>query len=216
MPEPALDRPAPLRLGAVILAAGASSRMGSVKQLLSLDGRPLVVRAAEAALGAGARPVAVVLGAHAESVGPAVAALPVLAVLNPDWRDGLASSIRAGLAALLAAEPGLDAVLLAPCDQPALSAAAIGRLAALHRETGLVAAARYGGRNAAPAVFGRDYFIELQSLAGDEGARRMLNAGDGAVAALLLPELEADLDTPSDAAAWRARHEFGTEPASFP
>ncbi len=206
MPEAPTGAPAPYRIGAIIMAAGASSRMGGVKQLLPLGGRSLVARAVDAALGSTARPVAVVLGAHAEAVGREIAGLPVLAVANPGWREGLASSVRAGLAALRAAEPGLDAVLLAPCDQPALSAAVIEQLAALHRSTGRIAAAFYGERNGAPAIFGRDYFADLESLAGDEGARRLLNGPGNTVAALPLPELEADLDTPADVDAWRSSH----------
>jgi CTP:molybdopterin cytidylyltransferase MocA len=127
-------------------------------------------------------------------------------VFNPEWASGLASSIRVGLAALLAAEPGLDAVLVALCDQPALSPEVIGSLAALHRATGRIAAARYGGRNGAPAVFGRGHLAALGALDGDEGARRMLNGDPEGVAAADLPEMGADLDTPADCRGWASRH----------
>jgi molybdenum cofactor cytidylyltransferase len=196
----------PLRLGAIVLAAGGSSRMGRTKQLLELEGKPLVVRAVEAVLGSGADPVVVVLGHDAESVRAPIARHRVLAVLNPDWSSGLASSIRAGLSALLGASPGLDAVLVALCDQPALSADVIGRLADLHRATGRIAAARYGGRNGAPAVFGRDHFDALNALAGDGGARALLNGDPEKVAAVDLPSLGFDLDTPPDLSEWANRH----------
>jgi molybdenum cofactor cytidylyltransferase len=126
-------------------------------------------------------------------------------VHNPDWATGLSSSIRAGLAALLAAEPSLDAVLIAPCDQPALSREVILRLAAAHRSGGLTSAARYGGRNGAPAIFGRGSFGALAALSGDEGARRLLNSDPGSVSAVELPELGSDIDTPEDYAAWIGR-----------
>src|ERR1022692_2010131 len=129
MPETAPGARPPFRLGAIVLAAGGSSRMGTVKQLLELDGKPLIVRAADAVLGSPARPVVVVVGAHAEMVRAPIARHPVSVVFNPEWASGLASSIRVGLAALLAAEPGLDAVLVALCDQPALFGR--GHLAAL-------------------------------------------------------------------------------------
>jgi molybdenum cofactor cytidylyltransferase len=180
--------------------------MGSVKQLLVLEGKPLVVRALDAALGSPARPVVVVLGSNAERIREAIARMPVTVVLNPDWPSGLASSIRAGLTALVDIEPGLDAVLLAPCDQPALSAEIIARLGALHRETGQIAAARFGGRNGAPAVFGRRHFAQLLSLSRDEGARYLLNGNLEPIAALELPELEMDIDTPADAKDWADRH----------
>ena len=114
----------------------------------------------------------------------------------------MASSIRCGVAALLAADTGLDALLLAPCDQPALTAGIIDALAALHRASGKIAASRFSGRNAAPAVFGRVHFGRLQALAGEEGARAILNSGAEAVATLDLPELALDLDTPADARKW--------------
>jgi molybdenum cofactor cytidylyltransferase len=179
--------------------------MGAVKQLLMIGGRPLVARAVDAALEARAHPVAVVLGADAENVGAAVARRAVLLVHNARWSEGLASSVKAGLEAVLRAEPSLDAVLLAPCDQPALSSEVILLLAGLHRATGRTAAARYQGRNGAPAVFGRDQFGALGALAGDQGARALLNSGPERVAAIDLPELGVDLDTPGDYEAWRDR-----------
>jgi molybdenum cofactor cytidylyltransferase len=203
MPEP---ESRPVRLGAIVLAAGGSSRMGSSKQLLQLRGISLVARATDAALDSGARPVVVVVGADAEKVRAAVAGRPILAPLNPDWATGLASSIRVGISALLAADGTLDAVVVAPCDQPGLSAEVIGQLTDTHRSTGRIAAARYGGRNGAPAVFGRGHFATLSALSGDEGARRLLNADLRAVATVDLPALGADLDTPADVAAWLAAH----------
>jgi molybdenum cofactor cytidylyltransferase len=199
MPEPA---PRPFKLGAIVLAAGGSSRMGTSKQLLQFRGVSLVARATDATLLAGANPVAVVLGANSERVRAEVANRPVLAPHNPDWATGVASSIRVGLAALLAAEPALDAVVVAPCDQPALSAEVIDRLADLQRSTGMIAAARFGGRNGAPAVFGREHFALLSELSGDEGARQFLNSDPGKVAFVDLPALGADIDTPADYAAW--------------
>lgn len=205
MPEAAEAKQGRLRLGAIILAAGGSSRMGAAKQLLEIDGRPMVARAADAALGSGAAPVVVVLGANAGEVAAAIAGRRVLTVHNADWREGLSSSIRAGLAALLAAEPSLDAVLLAPCDQPALSPEVITLLSSLHRATGRMSAARYQGRNGAPAVFGRIHFGALMALKGDQGARGLLNGGPERVAAIDLPELGVDLDTPSEYSDWVGR-----------
>jgi molybdenum cofactor cytidylyltransferase len=179
--------------------------MGSAKQLVAVGGAPLVVRAVDAALGANARPVVVVLGANADTVRGALAGLPVVEALNADWSAGLSSSILAGLEAALAAEPGLDAVLVAPADQPALSAAIIARLADLHRSTGLIACARYGGRNGAPAVFGRAHFAHLRSLTGDHGARSLLNRDPGAVAPVEIPSLGIDIDTPADLLDWNRR-----------
>ena len=84
----------PLRFGAIILAAGASTRMGSPKQLLPLNGRPLLTGVVEAALAAKVWPVVVVLGAHAEKIRPLLARHPVLIAENPAWAEGMASSLR--------------------------------------------------------------------------------------------------------------------------
>jgi CTP:molybdopterin cytidylyltransferase MocA len=212
MHEPTSGAGFPFRFGAVILAAGGSSRMGAAKQMLELEGRPLIARSVDAVLGSRAGPVIVVLGADSARIRAAIGRRPVLAVLNPDWSSGLASSIRLGLAALLAAEPALDAALLTPCDQPALSSGAIARLAALQRATGRIAAARYGGRNGAPAVFGRGHFAALAALEGDEGARKLINGDPEIVAALDLPDLALDLDTPADYEDWLRLSPPNTQP----
>jgi molybdenum cofactor cytidylyltransferase len=179
--------------------------MGAVKQLLEVGGKPLVARAVDAALGAHAGPVVVVLGAYAELVQCALRDRAILTVQNADWETGLASSIRAGMAAIVGAEPLLDAVLLSPCDQPALSSEVILQLAALHRATGRISSAHYRGRNGAPAIFGRAHFDALGSLTGDAGARKLLNLDSEDVATIDLPMLGIDLDTPADYADWIGR-----------
>ena len=202
MPEADSAAAAPFRLGAIILAAGASSRMGAVKQLLEIDGVPLVVRAVDAALAAEASPVVVVLGANAGSVRKSLEGRPVVVAFNPNWASGLSSSVRAGIDAALVAEADLDAVLLALIDQPALSSDIIAQLARLHRATGRIASARYNGRNGAPAVFGRSHFEDLRALSGDQGARALLNRDQANVAAVEIPSLGIDLDCPDDLGNW--------------
>ena len=188
--------------GAVILAAGASTRMGTPKQLLEFEGRPLLVRAVAAALASPAWPVVVVLGAHAEKIRPALARLPVLMTENPAWAEGMASSIRAGVTTLQQFSRRLDAALIALCDQPAFSADTIAQLIAAQRHTGRsIVAAHYSGRHGAPAVFLREHFDTLVHLTGEEGARTLLNGDAARVAAVDLPALAVDLDTPADFAA---------------
>ncbi len=195
-------KPDPFRFGAIILAAGASTRMGAPKQLLELDGRPLLVRTIEAALASPAWPVVVVLGAHAEKIRPALARLPVLIAENPAWAEGMASSLRAGITTLRQFSRRLDAALVALCDQPAFSAATIERLVAAQQATGRgIVAARYAGRQGAPALFLREHFAALAALTGEEGARPLLNGDPARVATVDLPELALDLDTPADVAA---------------
>lgn len=200
----------PLRFGAVILAAGPSTRMGSPKQLLTLGGRPLAARTAEIALESPAWPVVVVLGAEQERIRPTLARLPVLVVDNPAWSEGMASSIRAGVNALRQFSRALEGALVAVCDQPALTAASITRLAGALEEPGkTVAAARYGGRCGVPALFLSRHFAALASLSGEEGAKSILSSHPGEVAPVDLPELAADLDAPEDYAKWTAASQQG-------
>lgn len=202
MPEPTSPPPrAAFRFGAVILAAGASMRMGTPKQLLEFEGRPLLVRAVEAALASPAWPVVVVLGANAEQIRPRLARLPVLIAENPAWAEGMAASIRAGVTMLQQFSRSLDAALIALCDQPAFSADTIAQLLDAQRATGRsIVAARYAGRQGAPALFLREHFPTLVSLTGEEGARALLNENPDRVAAVDLPALALDLDTPADLA----------------
>jgi molybdenum cofactor cytidylyltransferase len=191
----------PLRIGAIILAAGASTRMGEPKQLLPVGGKPLVARAAEAALASPVWPVIVVLGANAELIRPSLTRLPVLTVENTAWAEGMAASIRAGIAALEQFSRTIDGALLALCDQPAFSPAVINRLLAAQLDSGRsIVAARYAGRDGAPAIFLRRHFGALAALTGEAGARSLLHPGADLVA-VELPELACDVDTREDYAA---------------
>lgn len=191
--------PPPLQFGVVILAAGASARMGEPKQLLPYEGKPLLLHAVEAALGSAGWPVVVVLGAYAERIRPALARVPVLIVENPAWPEGMASSIREGIAALQQFSRALDAAVIALCDQPAFSAEVIAQLVAAQRASGCgIVAARYRGRNGAPALFLREHFSALAHLTGEAGARALLNGDPSKIAPVDLPALALDLDTPGD------------------
>ncbi len=203
----------PFRFGAIILAAGASTRMGEPKQLLPLNGRPLLLHAVDAALASPAWPVVVVLGAHAERIRPLLARLPVLVAENPAWPEGMASSIRTGIAILQQFSRSLDAALIALCDQPAFNTSTIDRLVSAQRATSRnIVASRYLNRNAAPALFLREHFPTLAALTGEEGARTLLNADPDRVATIDAPELAHDLDTPADYHAASSLSRGGTRP----
>lgn len=204
----------PLRFGAIILAAGPSTRMGRPKQLLEIGGQPLLLRAVDAALASPAWPVVVVLGANADAIRPVLARRPVLVAENPAWPEGMASSIRAGVTTLQQFSRGLDAALIALCDQPAFSADVIATLVAAQRHTRRsIVAAHYSGRHAAPALFLREHFSTLAHLTGEEGARALLNDHPERVAGIDLPSLALDLDTPEDVERSGLPQRLGPAPA---
>lgn len=204
-PAAAAPGPAFFPCGLVLLAAGASTRMGTPKQLLEVEGQPLLLRAVGAALAAPVWPVVVVLGAHAAAIRPLLAPHPVLVVENAAWAEGMASSLREGVATLTQFSRRLEGAVVALADQPAFDAAVVRRLLEEHRTTGCdLVAARYGGRQGAPAFFHRRLFPRLAGLTGEAGARDLLNGGDLPVAPIDLPALAADLDTPEDLRRWRS------------
>ncbi len=192
--------------GAVILAAGASTRMAQPKQLLPVGAEPLLVHTVKALLAAPVWPVIVVLGANAELIRPVLAPHPVIVTENEAWPEGMASSIRAGVTTLQQFSRALDAAVIALCDQPAFSAETVNRLLRAQTETGRsIVASRYTGRQGAPALFLRQHFATLGALTGEEGARTLLNGDASIVAAVDIPELAFDLDTPADYAALKQR-----------
>jgi molybdenum cofactor cytidylyltransferase len=183
-------------LHAIVLAAGASSRFGSAKQLVRVAGRPLlhtaVARAAEVAGAA----VIVVLGARAAELTPLLTHSQSSVVINRDWREGIASSIRAGVARLPAS---CTAVLLTLVDQAGVTAEDLKRLAsAWRRQPDYIAAARYGTTTGVPAIFPRSTFSDLQSLRGDVGARALLQRNPDRVVRVPMASAAIDIDTPED------------------
>ena len=209
-PQPRAGRAPPLgppRVAAVVLAAGAARRMrGRDKLLEPVAGRPMLRAVAEAALASRARPVAVVLPPDAPARAEAIAGLAVETVIAADCAEGMAASLRAGLAAV---EARADAVLVLLADMPEVDAADIDRLIAAFdpaeaRE--IVRAATADGRPGHPVLFGRRFFEDLRGLGGDQGARSILAAAADFVVEVPTAGEAAlvDLDTPEDWAAWRA------------
>lgn len=186
-------------VGAVILAAGSSSRMGRPKQTLQYRGRSLLRRAALAVLDAGCRPVIVVTGAYAELSRRELDGLDVREALNPHWETGMASSIRAGIEGLLRADPEADAAVFMLCDQPHATADVLSGLVAAHRATRTpVVASAYGGSFGVPALFSRTLFSELARLEGGAGARQVIERYASEAHFLPFPGGEVDVDTPDD------------------
>jgi molybdenum cofactor cytidylyltransferase len=186
-------------VGAVILAAGGSTRMGYPKQLIEHEGEALVRRAAATALAAGAQPVLVIVGASAEEVSDELAGLDGVKILyNERWETGLASSLSAGLGALNA-DRLIDGALVMVVDQPLIDAEALRRLMSAFDERHRIVASAYDEIVGVPVVIGSEYFQALMTLNGDEGAGRWLRARLADVTQIDVASASVDIDTPEDA-----------------
>jgi molybdenum cofactor cytidylyltransferase len=176
---------------AVVLAAGASTRLGEAKQLAMLGGEALLERAVRLAREAGCAPVVVVLGAEAERISSSCKLGDAMVAINEQWCEGMAASIQSGLRAVragIAAIGEVNGVVLMACDQPAVTAEHLRALMA----TGEVTASEYAWRRGVPAYFPATAFAALGELTGDAGARELLRGAR----AIPLPGGELDIDTP--------------------
>ena len=207
-------------VGAVILAAGGSSRLGQPKQLLIFRGETLVLRAVRAAAEAGCEPILVVVGENSEAIKlaldirdprissfsglervtrtcppPPLPPRPTI-IENEEWRRGLGTSIRRGLEQL----PNfVEAVVLLTCDQPYLDASIVSQLIAAREETGkAIVASSYADTLGVPALFDRSCFDDLLALPDDSGAKSLIAARPDEVAAVAFEKGAIDIDTPSD------------------
>ncbi|HEY3839496.1 MAG TPA: nucleotidyltransferase family protein [Bryobacteraceae bacterium] len=181
----------------VLLAAGGSARMGSPKQLLSYQGKPLVRHAAETALASGCDPVMVVLGAKVDEIRAALDGLDLVIVENTDWEQGIGSSIRAGISG--AEIMGCDGAVLASADQPLLTAEIFKRLVEEHEETGRpIIASEYSDNVGIPAFFAKEIFPQLKALLPSEDGKAVILANLDLSIRIACPEAETDLDTPGD------------------
>jgi molybdenum cofactor cytidylyltransferase len=186
-------------VGALVLAAGESRRLGTAKQLLRIEGETLVSRAVRNVLAAGFEPVIVVLGAHAPEVEAEIRELPVQRVINQRWRNGLGTSIATGIGYLLQIAPETEAVLITLCDQPHVRSAQLSSLLrAFEEENHPVVAAGYAGEVGVPAIFHRTFFPDLLALEGERGARSLLQSQRRRTRVLPIPEAAFDVDTPND------------------
>lgn len=181
---------------AVILAAGASRRLGSPKQLLEWRGRTLLGNTIENARSLLNERVIVVLGSQAETIQEKVDLSGVVAVVNPDWQTGIASSIRAGIDSL---PVNADGVLMLLSDQPLVGYRAMQNLLTQWRiEPSCIAVSQYQDTVGVPALFPSAFFGALRSLRGDRGAKSLLLQFEDKLQKIPLPEAELDIDTRED------------------
>ncbi|MGB8038210.1 MAG: molybdopterin-binding/glycosyltransferase family 2 protein [Pseudolabrys sp.] len=210
-PQPR-DEPVPetgRRVAAVVLAAGRSTRMGAVNKMLAeIGGKPLVRIAVEQAVASRAKPVIVVTGHEREKVEATLKGLPVCLAHNPDFSEGLGSSLRAGIAAVPA---DADAAIICLGDMPQVDAALIDRLIAAFdpERSALVVVPSIDGRRGNPVVWSRRFFHDLMSIQGDVGARHLIGNYTEAVVEIPVTGEAAltDVDTPESLSAVKAEIE---------
>ena len=204
--EPASVAPRAPRIGAIILAAGQSSRMGANKLLMDVGGQPMLRRVAVAATQSHADPVIVVTGNARDEVKAVLSDLPLQFAHNPDFSEGLSTSLRSGINAL---PEDCDGALVLLGDMPGIDGALANRLIAAFDpcENRAICVATHDGRRGNPVLWARRFFPEILSIEGDIGARNLIAAYPE-----LVCEIEAgddapllDLDTPEALAAYRVR-----------
>ena len=181
--------------GVIILAAGASSRLGEPKQNLLFKGQTFLQNAVGSALQSKCRPVIVVLGANADKIEPISG---TTTLYNKDWKEGMASSIRIGVEHIIK-DPSINSVIITLCDQPFVSSELLNKLIDKQIETDKsIVACTYSGTTGVPALFDRTLFPELLVLQGQEGAKKILKTHNNKTATIPFEQGNIDIDTQDD------------------
>ena len=190
---------ASLRIAAIILAAGAATRMGKLKQLLPFQGRTLLEGSLRQAVEAGFDPIVIVLGAQAEIIREAFLEGRARIIENVAWQLGMGSSLAAGFRYLESSHADVDAAAVLLADQPLVRANHLLQMARLLASQDVSAvAAEYNSTTGVPAIFTRQHFETLANVDPATGARGLLRSPGLNVAKFPLPEAAADIDTPED------------------
>lgn len=182
----------------LVLAAGASRRLGQPKQLVKLAGRPALHIVVSNAVAVAGHAVTVVVGAHAREMTRLLAHSPASTIVNRHWEEGMASSLRFGIASL---PPACHAAMILLGDQVGVTVDDLRRLVSAWKgEESMLAASMYEQRVGVPAIFPRLTFSELAELRGDQGARGVLQRNNYRLVRVPMANAAIDLDTPEDLA----------------
>ena len=180
----------------IILAAGSSSRLGRPKQLLTHNGKSLLKHSIDEAVESNAVKVIVVLAAGSEKMLSDVNDPKVMSVINDEWKEGMASSIRNGLKQV---QGDKGNVIIMVCDQPFVNAGVLNNLITAARDTGKkIVACSFAGTFGPPALFDHTLFPELLALKGDTGARKIVDSYADEVETINFPNGEIDIDIEED------------------
>jgi molybdenum cofactor cytidylyltransferase len=203
------------RIGALLLAAGQSRRMGGPNKLLAeLDGAPMVAHVARRLLASRARPIIAVLGNQADAVDAALGKLPVERVHNPEFAAGLSTSLKRGIAAL---PPDLDGVIVCLGDMPLISGRHLDRLIAAFNplEGRAIIVPTRRGKRGNPVLWSKRFFPEMAEIAGDVGAKHLIGEHAELVAEAEMDDdaVLVDIDTPEALDAFREKRSPAREHA---
>ncbi len=188
-----------MECGIVLLAAGASSRMGRPKQLLMYQGKTLLDHAISSAKNSKAKSIVLVIGANEDAIVQSVVAPRITIVQNKSWEQGMATSIKTGLQKILTEKPGIESVIFMACDQPFVTADLLNKLIDSYVQTQKpIIASSYGNSAGIPALFDKTIFAALMKLTGDKGAKKIINQHPDLVYSIEFPLGNNDIDTLSD------------------
>ncbi len=186
-------------IGLIILAAGASVRMGKSKQSLEFEGKTLLQRSIQTALESECRPIVVVLGAQIDVLKNEIKDFDVQLAENADWKKGMSSSLKTGLEKILEINNQINGILIMVCDQPFVSAELINRLMEDFKNTeNLIVASRYAETLGVPALFDKQFFPRLLELDNSGGAKEIIQQFQNETVAVPFEKGNFDIDTPDD------------------
>ena len=185
-------------IGIILLAAGASARLGEPKQLLRFQGETLLRRSLKTALTVSNR-VIVTLGSQIEILRKEIEDLPVVIVENKNWETGMSGSIKVSLKKFLDDADKVKAVIVMVCDQPFVNEKLLEKIITKFQETGSpIVACEYQNAIGVPALFHKNLFPELLALDAQTGAKQLIKKYHALAAAISFPEGAFDVDTPAD------------------
>ncbi len=186
-------------IGIIILAAGASSRMGQSKQLLPIQGTTLLKRIVTTAQALKPSHTVVVLGANEKQHAAILKNTNVQSIVNPLWQNGMGSSLKTGLQHLLSLSPTTDVIIILVCDQPAVTTVYLERIVEWYKTSGkAIIASFYSGSPGVPALFDKTIFPELLNMDDAHGAKKIIQKHEALTELIPFPEGSIDLDTPED------------------
>lgn len=188
-----------MKIAILILAAGTSSRMGSPKQLLTINGKTFIEIAIENAIKTTVKDVFCVLGANAEKIKSEISNQNVEFIFNKNYKKGLSSSIVFGIEYIKKQHLNFDAVLILLVDQPEVDTEYLNDLiATFQKNKTKIIASSYSKKSGVPAIFPKKYFKSLQLLKGDKGAKEFLQKHTSEIIQLKRKQAFLDIDLPEE------------------